>query len=129
MHAPNQVVLTGWYAEAGNITELECLPHGTILTIKLKSPRAGTPDASTHPIARLPLVVPKSFTTCYVRTADLKQSEVEQLVYGAPGNRTAACPLHFNVTGYEYDWINKVKAQLRERCGYRHVYLWKWAGP
>lgn len=126
---PRQYALQGWYADEDVISELDNLPHGTALALTLKPSSQAAAAARCHPLARLPSVVPRSFTTYYVRAGELKQEAIEALVFGAPADRSADAPINFWVAGFTYTWINKVKAELRERSSYRHVFLWYWGGP
>ncbi len=133
---PKDVHLHRWSTTGDVVTELRALPKAQTLGLHLNSPQVNNAYgqrttytgqsgavARAQPLSRLPLVIPRSYTSIRVGTAFVQKVEAEALVFGAPADRTAGEPLAFVMDG-QYsvpNWVSGLSAELAHVGNYPHV--------
>ncbi len=117
---PDELCVRGWPATFEVMRELRALPNFHTLEVELVSGCVEMPRGG-WPLARLPLLLPSSYTKLIVRTTDLWPEEVDALVFNAPTDRTAARPLTIALHGHSVGQVEEYNAELRRRGTYPHV--------
>ncbi len=89
---PRMLHISGWVASDAVVSELAGLPHWQDITMALTSYMGMLAIDQPWPVARLPLLLPKSYRKWYIDDGLLPR-ELRALVLNMPVDRTAAEPL------------------------------------